>query len=251
MGPKTLLAGLKQYKRALVTSLVVPIACLLAYEAGLLLAPWLSKRGQQPTESIQRKLEIAEEELNLGTQHESAAYEHVLHITNPTDAAITVEQFRTSCDCVGVTPRTNLVIDAHETKPVSLKLKLLPKKSIEAGVGGGDFSDRRTRGSGDRWTEKGHRRLAAQLRDPPNHLIQAIDRTIWHGIGTQCSHRADGGHRCFGHCDHRSVCKLPQLGGDGYPRLGSDRSCAFSRDDQVHRKTLTLALCRGNDFHAV
>jgi hypothetical protein len=74
-------------------------------------------------------LSIAENELSLGTLHETSKHRHSFHITNTSGLPVTIRRFAVSCGCLRISPPGNVVLNPKETKAFSADLSLAPKGS--------------------------------------------------------------------------------------------------------------------------
>jgi hypothetical protein len=95
---------------------VLVAACTGAY----FLARYYARRKPMPRSG----LVVAPEFLNLGEVWENKEHLCILPVHNPTDRDIEVLEFRTSCNCVAVAPKT-VIIPAGQQAAVRLKLELL------------------------------------------------------------------------------------------------------------------------------
>jgi hypothetical protein len=67
---------------------------------------------------------IPDQELDLGRVYETDSFEHVFHITNRGDQPITITGFEKDCDCVQITPWSDVVLEPSATHSFAMKLSL-------------------------------------------------------------------------------------------------------------------------------
>jgi hypothetical protein len=97
----------------------------MAYSATAGLIKRLNESETQEPPSSPPDLVVPESDLDLGRVYETHALKHNFRLTNPGNRVVTITKFNTSCECLGITPGTKVVLQPHETKTFTMKLALV------------------------------------------------------------------------------------------------------------------------------
>jgi len=100
------------------------IAGVLVGGVVLLMRGWFRDESPPATAS-EPVLAVPARELDLGRVYETKAYEHTLHITNRTTRPLTILRFEKSCDCLGISPESQVTLQPSDTRRFTVKLSLV------------------------------------------------------------------------------------------------------------------------------
>jgi len=115
------------YKKLVFQLVLIAIASAVGCGGAILLYQSLHKVQSKEADESDSWLVISDRELDLGRVYETNFYEHVLHLANRGDRPVTITKFETTCDCLGITPDTDVALQPHETKAFTIKLSLVKK----------------------------------------------------------------------------------------------------------------------------
>jgi hypothetical protein len=99
----------------------------LAGIGGVLFARWLSSKSPRATSTAENSLVVAEDDLDLGRCYQTRSARHRFRITNRSTNTITLTRFDTSCECLRISPESDVVLQPSETKAFEVDLTLVSR----------------------------------------------------------------------------------------------------------------------------
>jgi hypothetical protein len=112
------------------------LGAVLAAGVGCSGALIIAKQFSTAATPLPTRLEVADDELDLGERLESASHEHRFHLENPTDSPVCVTGLSGTCDCQGWAPAVPFTVPAHGRQKVWVRLTLPTNSECGRGQGG-------------------------------------------------------------------------------------------------------------------
>jgi hypothetical protein len=108
--------------------LLAGIVCTGAYYSAVFLSSGTLYQGQtQANEIGDEWLVVSAEELDLGRVYETDSFEHTFHIKNRGDRPVTIIGFEKTCDCLGIMPDAQVMLQPQESREFAIKLALVAR----------------------------------------------------------------------------------------------------------------------------
>ncbi len=112
------------------------LGAVLAAGVGCSGALIIAKQFSTAATPLPTRLEVSDDELDLGERFESASHEHCFHLENPTDSPVRVTGLSGTCDCQGWAPAVPFTVPPHGRQEVRVRLTLSTNSECGRGQGG-------------------------------------------------------------------------------------------------------------------